>query len=324
MTNIQIRRTDGSIAALNTLVNGSSSPTKLVEGIGFVQRFEVAAGETSEIIRLEHHLTLNHKGNFKLTSTHEGRRQGDRQVGAGHIHFRPALMPHSSTWDGETAFTVIALNPAFVQTCATDLFKRDLSVVTFRPMIAEQDSLCWELGSRLELAAYGEGQLPRVFVEEVATVLAMHLLLKYGNAVPKNAVSHATLTETKLKQLYNFIEDRICEDIGLSELASLSGLSKYHFCRQFKQLVGLTPHQYIIHRRIEVAKRFLAKPELTIGAVSECLGFASHSQFTAFFRKYTGVTPQVFRQRLELYQKKDFSERAQLSIGISKISSRQP
>ncbi|MES1022958.1 AraC family transcriptional regulator [Gloeocapsa sp. BRSZ] len=298
MTTIQIRRTDGSFAALNTLVYGSSSPAKLIEGIGFVQRFEVAAGETSEIIRLDHHLTLNCKGNFTLTSTHENQRQCNQRVSPGHIHFRPALMPHSSVWDGETAFTVIALSPTFVQTCAIDLFKQDLSLATFRPTIAAQDQLCWALGSRLEAAAYDEVQSPRVFVEEVATVLVMHLLLTYTDAVSKSAVSHITLTETKLKQLYNYIEDRICEDIGLNELASLCGLSKYHFCRQFKKLTGRTVHQYIIHRRTEAAKRLLAKPELNITAVSECLGFASHSQFTAFFRRYTGVTPQVFRQRL--------------------------
>ena len=298
MSSILIRRTDGSTTALNTLVYGSSSPSKLIEGIGFIQRFEVAPGETSEIIRLDHHLTLNRKGNFTLTSTHEGQRQGDRQVDPGHVHFRPALMPHSSTWNGETTFTVIALSPTFVQTCAIDLFKQDLSRATFRPIIAEQDHFCWALGSRLEAAAYDEVQSPHVFVEEVATVLAMHLLLTYGNANAKSAISQVALTETRLNQLYDYIEDHIYEDIRLDDLASLCGLSKYYFCRQFKQLTGLSPHQYIIRRRIEIAKQLLARPNLTIRAVSECLEFASHSQFTAFFRRYTGVTPQVFRQRL--------------------------
>lgn len=298
MTCIQIRRADGSVAALSTLVSGSSTPAKLIEGIGFVQRFEVAAGETSEIIRLDHHLTLNRRGNFTLTSTHEGQRQGDRQVSSGHIHFRPALMPHSSTWDGETAFTVIALNPAFVQTCAIDLFKQEKYLATFRPILAEHNQLCWALGSRLEAVVYDETPPPHVFIEELATVLTMHLLLTYGSAVSQSSVSQVALTKAKLKQLYDYIEDHICEDIRLSELANLCGLSKYHFCRQFKKFTGLTPHQYIIRRRIDVAKQLLAKPNLTIGAISEHLGFASHSQFTAFFRRHAGVTPQGFRQTL--------------------------
>jgi len=298
MTSIQIRRADGSIAALNTLVSGSSTLAKLVEGIGFVQRFEVAAGETSEITRLDHHLTLNRRGNFTLTSAHEGQRQGDRQVNPGHVHFRPALMSHSSLWNGETAFTVIAFNPTFVQTCAIDLFKQDLSLATFRPMIADHNQLCWALGSQLEAAVYDETPPPHVFIEELATVLAMHLLLTYGSAVLQSSVSQVALTQAKLKQLYDYIEAHICEDIRLSELANLCGLSKYHFCRQFKKITGFTPHQYIIRRRIDAAKQLLAKPNLTIGAISEHLGFASHSQFTAFFRRHAGVTPQRFRQAL--------------------------
>lgn len=295
---IQIKRKDGVLTALDTLVSGSIGSVKFVERIGTVQRFDLSAGETPEIIRLDHHLTLNRKGTFTLNSTHEGQRKGARRVGAGHIHFRPALMPHSSTWDGETVFTVIALNSTFIQTCATDLFKQDLSLVTFRPMLAEREQLCWELGSRLELAAHEEIQLPHAYIEEVATLLAMHLLLISGNATSQNAVSSTALTKPNLKQLHDYIEDHICEDISLNELAGLCGLSKYHFCRQFKKLTGQTPHQYIIQHRIEAAKRLLTKRELTIGAVSEYLGFTSHSQFTAFFRRYVGVTPQTFRQKL--------------------------
>ncbi|NEQ25315.1 MAG: helix-turn-helix transcriptional regulator, partial [Microcoleus sp. SIO2G3] len=149
-----------------------------------------------------------------------------------------------------------------------------------------------------ETAVYDETPPPHAFIEELATVLAMHLLLTYGSAVLQSSVSQVALTKAKLKQLLDYIEDHICEDIRLSELASLCDLSKYHFCRQFKKLTGLTPHQYIIRRRIDVAKQLLAKPNLTIAAISEQLGFASHSQFTAFFRRYAGVTPQGFRQTL--------------------------
>lgn len=295
---IQVKRTDGVVTALDTLVNGAISSVKFVEGIGTIQRFHLPAGETSEIVRLDHHLTLNRKGTFTLSSTHEGQRKGDRCVRAGHIHFRPALMPHSSMWDGETEFTVIALNSTFIQTCASDLFKQDLSLVTFQPIIAKQDQLCWELGSRLDLAAYEEIQLPHSYIEEVVTLLAMHLLLISGNVTSQRAITPAALTQATLQQLYDYIEEHIGEDIRLNDLASLCGLSKYHFCRQFKKITGQTPHQHIIQRRLEAAKRLLAKRELTIGAISESLGFVNHSQFTAFFRRYIGVTPQTFRQGL--------------------------
>ncbi|WP_290884060.1 helix-turn-helix transcriptional regulator [Fischerella sp.] len=68
--------------------------------------------------------------------------------------------------------------------------------------------------------------------------------------------------------------------------------------RLFKQAMGLTPRQYVIRCRIETAKRLLAKWELSITEISDRLGFTSHSHFTTFFRKHTGITPTAYRRGL--------------------------
>jgi AraC family transcriptional regulator len=57
-----------------------------------------------------------------------------------------------------------------------------------------------------------------------------------------------------------YIEDHLAEPISLGTLARLAGLSSYYFCRAFRQSLGLPPHRYHSHRRMERAKLLLAKP----------------------------------------------------------------
>jgi AraC family transcriptional regulator len=82
-------------------------------------------------------------------------------------------------------------------------------------------------------------------------------------------------------------------------MATLVGLSRYHFCRSFKQSLGITPHKYHIRLRIERAKALLAEPASSVTDVGLMLGFSDTSSFISAFRKSTRVTPTEYRQCLE-------------------------
>jgi AraC-like DNA-binding protein len=85
----------------------------------------------------------------------------------------------------------------------------------------------------------------------------------------------------------------------LQELAQAAGLSQWHFLRQFKKYVGMTPHLWLVQHRILKAKRLLRAGEPLVNIAMQC-GFADQSHFTRHFKKALGVTPQNYRQQLIL------------------------
>jgi AraC family transcriptional regulator len=95
-----------------------------------------------------------------------------------------------------------------------------------------------------------------------------------------------------------YIEDHLAEPISLATLARLAGLSSYYFCRAFRQSLGLPPHRYHNHRRMERAKLLLAKPAPSVTDIGLTIGYSETSSFTAAFHKTTGFTPTAFRRTL--------------------------
>ena len=104
------------------------------------------------------------------------------------------------------------------------------------------------------------------------------------------------LSPRHLRRACDFIAASFADDICLEDLAELTGLTAKHFARAFKQSTGLPPHQYLIMRRIDAAKRHLTDTKASLANIALACGFADQSHFTATFRKIVGVAPGIWRQ----------------------------
>jgi AraC-like DNA-binding protein len=111
----------------------------------------------------------------------------------------------------------------------------------------------------------------------------------------KAAAFQGGLPRYKLRRAVDFINANLDRVIHLKDMARVADVSRFHFHRQFKQTTGLTPHQFIIQRRIEQAKVLLAKSSLPIIDVAVRVGFVDQSHFTTTFRKLTSMTPRNYR-----------------------------
>lgn len=105
-----------------------------------------------------------------------------------------------------------------------------------------------------------------------------------------------TLTATELGNLTDYIEATLCDGPRLADLAHLIGLSPFHFARVFKRTTGLSPHQFLVHRRVARAKDLLVHTERSIADIALSLGFASQSHLGLAVKRLAGTTPAALRR----------------------------
>ena len=103
------------------------------------------------------------------------------------------------------------------------------------------------------------------------------------------------MDEKKLHRVLTCIDARLPESIRVDELAVEAQMSPFHFARMFKKAVGLPPHAYITHLRMERAKSLLAEGKMSLREISRKVGFQTQAHFSGVFHKRVGMTPRTYR-----------------------------
>jgi len=85
-------------------------------------------------------------------------------------------------------------------------------------------------------------------------------------------------------------------DLSLEELAATAGLSITHFSQMFRESTGQSPHQFVLHRRVDRAKEMLRGAEMRVLDVAVACGFKNQQHFARVFRKVCGASPTEYRQ----------------------------
>ena len=93
-----------------------------------------------------------------------------------------------------------------------------------------------------------------------------------------------------------FMDENYSQPIGLDQISKRAFFSRFHFHRVFTSIYRITPHQFIISKRIEKAKSLLAEDRLSVSEICAEVGFESLSSFSILFKRIKGIAPQNFRQ----------------------------
>ena len=121
----------------------------------------------------------------------------------------------------------------------------------------------------------------------------LHLIGRFRRSEPHQ--HRGGLAQPALKRVRDLVEARIDQQVDLTSMAAAAGLSVHHFARAFKESEGITPHGFVLLRRVERAKLLLLNSEMPLSQVAAASGFADQSHFTRCFRRATGAAPGAFR-----------------------------
>ena len=248
--------------------------------------------DISELCAASHSLTLQ-LGRPKTVELKINGRFSNKQLLPGNVCITPTRQLHSVRWREDIEVLTLTLEPKFLALSVQESINPDrVELMMHRghndPLIRE---ILLALKAELE-AGCPSGQL---YAEAMGNALAVHLLKNYTTAPSKISTYNNGLPQHKLTQVLDYIQIHLDQELKLADLAALVGISQYYFCRLFKQSMGVAPHQYVLHQRIERSKQLLKQNELAIAEIALLCGFKNQSHLTTLFRKFTGMTPKVFR-----------------------------
>lgn len=155
--------------------------------------------------------------------------------------------------------------------------------------------------SRLLLSAadvlVGNEALDTLFRQQLMDLLATRLLAAHTGSPATFQPSLGGLSPKVLLRAIERLRSDSDADVSLAALASDAGLSRFHFCRAFKESTGLSPHAWLRQHRLEKAIQMLRDTDASVVSVAAELGYSSQTAFAAAFRKLTGETPSDWRRR---------------------------
>jgi len=198
-------------------------------------------------------------------------------VNPGEVHDGQPLGDAGRSWQ------MLYLEPALVEAAADEMLASRRSVPMWRPVASDPlladafERLHARLASRAGALACDEAQLSLL-----ATLFARHA----APLQPRGAAPAVARARQRL-------DDDPAHDPGLAALAAEAGLSRFQLLRAFARELGMTPHAYLVQRRLALARGLLDAGDSIAGAAAAA-GFADQAHLTRLFRRSLGFTPAAY------------------------------
>lgn len=226
---------------------------------------------------------------------------GDKPIAGGDLRGRMTFVPQDqglTGWakpaDRMNEFTVVCFDPSAMH----EELQAEFRSFEARPHVYFKDDILGATMKKLaEMMADDTRPVSQMYAETLGLTAALEMFrLTQEGPITLLSIPSGHLSRARQDLVRTYIDENLALDFGLDELASLCGLTRFHFARAFKATFSETPHQYVLSRRLDRAMKLLAENRLPISDIATATGFSGSSQFARSFKAATGRTPLEFRR----------------------------
>ncbi len=155
-----------------------------------------------------------------------------------------------------------------------------------------------ELFKAVSCALRDERDAAEQFVQQAASFLSVEALLQDFAAPPTSAKAAARggLAPWQIRKVRMHLESNLSAKISTQDLASIAGLSPFHFSRAFRESFGDSPHRYLLRRRIEHSQGLMLTTKASLADIALECGLVDQAHFGKLFRRLVGESPGVWRR----------------------------
>ena len=226
----------------------------------------------------------------------EGRRYA---LSAGDLLFVPQGCIHRPEIAAEQEYEriVLYIRPGYLRelggdTCDLETcFERSRETLQFVAHPQIQKSNIYRLLRELEHAPENEG-----FGSELLTKsLFLRLMIELTRAMLADAMTYIPSgSDPQVDEMVRFLNEHLTLEVRVDDLAQHLHLSKYYLMRRFKETTGYTVHQYLLSKRLMLAREMIGTGASAMQACYSC-GFGEYSAFSRAYRKQFGASPRKHR-----------------------------
>lgn len=189
-------------------------------------------------------------------------------------------------------FWMMHLHPHWLHTILTEITEKS-ATLPFFSLVSVNDPVLSRLFLHLKTTIYHSSSAlgqDVIFLKFLSRLVIHHS--QKSPTVPSDKPSRQAIARA-----CDYLQAYYANDVSLEELANIAELSRFHFCRVFRQVTGLSPSAYQLQLRIDQAKKLLLQG-VAIATVASSTGFYDQSHFGWQFKRQVGVTPRQYAGKI--------------------------
>jgi AraC family transcriptional regulator len=248
--------------------------------------------------RLVDYLLVLYTGGPTRMSRHVDGPRKTSDIATGDISLLTRSVESEWNWKDDIEVLHIYLEPGLVARVVHTMFDRDVADVNLRDLLKVRDDTLTGMGQMLIHEARTDLAGTRLYAESIGHQICIHLLRYYFDLKKlTDPLPSGKFDQRKMRQVQEFIEAHLGDNPTLVSLASVAGVSSCYFSRLFRNSLGVSPHRYLLNRRLESARDLLQTNRQSIAEIASVTGFSDQSHLTRHFKRRFGVTPRECRKK---------------------------